>query len=232
MDRTIEVADGVFVRRHDVLDLTLGLVLGDERCLAVDSGLDEVHGAEWLAAIRAVTSLPVVLLITHAHWDHFFGTAAFPPGPVWAHPRCAHEIAGNADAHRVEGMRHFRKAGEHDMVRRLAMARVVTPTHRLHGRMELDLGGRSVTLLHPGRGHTAGDLVAHVPDAGVLFAGDLVEQGAPPSVGPDAFQDAWVSTLDTLVALEPNVVVPGHGDPVDRAFVTGQRDFLTGAGST
>ena len=60
---------------------------------------------------------------------------------------------------------------------------------------------------------------------GAVFAGDLVEQGAPP-----AFEDAdvadWPGTLTALLALAPRVVVPGHGDPVDAAFVTDQRDRL------
>jgi glyoxylase-like metal-dependent hydrolase (beta-lactamase superfamily II) len=59
-----------------------------------------------------------------------------------------------------------------------------------------------------------------------VFAGDLVEQGAPPSVGPDSDLPAWPATLDALLALAPRVVVPGHGDPVDAAFVSEQRGEL------
>jgi glyoxylase-like metal-dependent hydrolase (beta-lactamase superfamily II) len=90
----------------------------------------------------------------------------------------------------------------------------------------LDLGGRTVALRHLGRGHTDHDVVAHVPDAATVFAGDLVEQGAPPSVGPDSDLAAWPATLDALLALAPRLVVPGHGDPVDAAFVTEQRAEL------
>jgi glyoxylase-like metal-dependent hydrolase (beta-lactamase superfamily II) len=65
-----------------------------------------------------------------------------------------------------------------------------------------------------------------VPDAAVVFAGDLVEQGAPPSIGPDAHPSDWPSALDAILALNPAVVVPGHGDPVDAGFVRRQRDEL------
>ena len=60
----------------------------------------------------------------------------------------------------------------------------------------------------------------------MVFAGDLVEQGAPPSIGPDSVVDEWPTTLGALLALTPRVVVPGHGDPVDPAFVAAQRDRL------
>ena len=58
-----------------------------------------------------------------------------------------------------------------------------------------------------------------------MFAGDLVEQGAPPDLG-DAVVADWPATLDVLLALSPAVVVPGHGDPVETAFVEAQRAAL------
>jgi glyoxylase-like metal-dependent hydrolase (beta-lactamase superfamily II) len=229
MDRPwIEVAAGVFARRYPELDQTLGLIVGGERCLVVDSGTDEVHGAQWLAAIRQVTALPCTVLVTHAHWDHFLGTAAFTPCPVWAHQRCRDEIATNAEEHRAEALRNVRDQPDGATTRadRIRQARVVVPAEVLTAPVELDLGGRTVLLWHPGRGHTAGDVVAEVPDARVIFAGDLVEQGAPPAIGADAYPLDWPSTVYAVLARSPEVVVPGHGEPVDPAFVASQRDEL------
>jgi glyoxylase-like metal-dependent hydrolase (beta-lactamase superfamily II) len=90
----------------------------------------------------------------------------------------------------------------------------------------LDLGGRAVRAFHPGRGHTGGDLVVHVPDAGVVFAGDLVEQGGPPQLGSDAYPGEWPTTSDSLLALHPTVIVPGHGEPVEPEFVRTQQSEL------
>ncbi|MPY97009.1 MAG: MBL fold metallo-hydrolase [Actinophytocola sp.] len=227
--RWIDLGDGVYARRYAELDQTLGLVVGAERCLVIDTGRDEVHGAEFAAAIRTVTSLPWDVVITHAHWDHFFGTAAFLPCRVWAHPRCRGAILADAEAQRAEWTRYYREQGKPDLAADLAAARVVLPTEDVPDRVDVDLGGRRVVLLHPGRGHTAGDVVAHVSDAGVVFAGDLVEQGAPPSVGDDAYAAEWPRALDVVLALDPDVVVPGHGEPVDAAFVTRQRDDLARA---
>jgi glyoxylase-like metal-dependent hydrolase (beta-lactamase superfamily II) len=107
----------------------------------------------------------------------------------------------------------------------------VAPTDVFTDRVSLDLGGRRVELVHPGLGHTDHDVVVHVPDAGVLFAGDLVEQGQPLSIGPDSTLARWPATLDAVLALGPRTIVPGHGEPVDPAFVRAQRDELS-AGST
>ena len=92
----------------------------------------------------------------------------------------------------------------------------------------LDLGDRILELVHPGRGHTAGDLIVRVPDADVVLAGDLVEESAPPSLGEDSWPMEWPLSLDlVLTLLTPDtVVVPGHGAAVDRDFVEQQRDQL------
>lgn len=229
--RWITVADGVFARRHDELDQTIGLVVGEARCLVVDSGTDEVHGAELGAAVRELTPLPWTLVITHAHFDHYFGTAPFLPAPVWAHERCVAALRSAAESDRRVWIGRYEAQGKPELARRLAAARLVLPTETLTDRVVLDLGGRSVTLLHAGLGHTDHDVVVHVPDVGVVFAGDLVEQGAPPSIGPDTVLEQWPSTLDNLLALDPAVVVPGHGVPVDPAFVRAQRDELRTRGS-
>ncbi|MGW5053563.1 MBL fold metallo-hydrolase [Actinokineospora sp. NPDC004072] len=227
--RWVEVADGVHARRYGELDQTLGLVVGQRRALVVDTGRDEVHGAEWAAAIRELTDLPLAVVITHAHFDHFLGTAAFAGAEVHAHPRCG--PAMTAVDHRGEWAQRYREMGKPELAERVGRARIVLPTHEVDDRVDLDLGGRRVTLLHPGPAHTDHDIAVHVPDVHVVFAGDLVEQGAPPSIGDDAHPARWPGALDVLLALRPTTVVPGHGEPVDPAFVAAQRDQIS-AGST
>ncbi len=220
--RWVEVGDGVLARRHRELDLTTGLVLGEERALVVDTRGDARQGTELATAVRAVTGLPLVVAITHAHFDHCFGTGAFLPCPVFAHPRCRATLAATADAQRAEWVTHYCLHGAPDTADALAATDPPLPDYAVDPETPLDLGGRAVTLRHLGRGHTDHDLVVHVPDAAVVFAGDLVEQGAPPDLG-DAVLAEWPATLDALLALRPAVVVPGHGDPVDTAFVAAQR---------
>ncbi|WP_007023769.1 MBL fold metallo-hydrolase [Saccharomonospora iraqiensis] len=206
MDGWSEVGDGVFVGRYREWDLTVGLVLGDTGCLVVDTRADRAQGAELASAVRAVTPLPWTVLLTHHHFDHCLGLPAFLPCPVWAHERCA---------------AHLRAPGGDAAV----------PDHPLTGHAAVDLGGRRVRLHHPGPAHTDNDVLAHVPDAGVVFAGDLVEHVPGGSFSAESFEDVthlaqWPAALDALLALAPRVVVPGHGDPVGPDFVASARDEL------
>ncbi|HEX6351595.1 MBL fold metallo-hydrolase [Actinophytocola sp.] len=224
--RWLEVADGVYARRYAELDQTLGLVVGDTHCLVIDTGTDELHGASMAAAVRFVTPLPWSVVITHAHFDHFFGTKAFLPAPVIAHERCRAVILAEGDMQRRAWSARYRSEGKGEQADRLASAKLVAPNEVINSSVLLDLGGRTVTLIHPGPAHTDHDVIVHVPDVAVVFAGDLVEQGAPPSIGPDSHVSDWPAALDAIIALDPAIVVPGHGDPVDVGFVRRQRDEL------
>ena len=90
---------------------------------------------------------------------------------------------------------------------------------------QLDLGDRAVELIHPGRGHTAGDLVVRVPDADVMVGGDLVEESDQPFIGDDSCPLEWPLTLDLVLGLmtAATVVVPGHGQVIDKDYVQDQR---------
>jgi glyoxylase-like metal-dependent hydrolase (beta-lactamase superfamily II) len=106
---------------------------------------------------------------------------------------------------------------------------VATPPDQLvEHAASVDLGDRGVVLRHLGRGHTGGDLVVSVPDTGVTFAGDLVEESGPPAYGDDCFPLEWPVTNARLLGLlrDGDRVVPGHGTVVDRRFVADQQRAL------
>jgi glyoxylase-like metal-dependent hydrolase (beta-lactamase superfamily II) len=220
-----ELADGVWVIRHREMDLNLGLVTGRERCLVVDTGFDERHGAEVARGVRERTSLPWAVVLTHGHVDHAFGTASFDGAAVYAHAACAsalREFGGRERDEWVELLHHDKLP---EMVEPFLATMPVLPTHEVTD-VTLDLGDRAVRVWHPGRGHTGGDLVVHVPDVATVFAGDLVEEGTPPQADEDSFPSEWPATLDQVLTLSPSIVVPGHGEPVDAAFVAAQRKEL------
>src|SRR5919202_299321 len=217
----VELADGVLVRRYAELDLSVGLVIGSRSCLVVDTRGDPEQGAELHAAVGKVTRQPCTVALTHAHFDHCLGTAAFLPAAVWAHVRCQEDLARGGTAQYAEALAWFRAHQLPDP----APVHPVVPDHPVIDSVELDLGDRRVLLTHPGRGHTNHDLAVWLPDVGVLFAGDLVEQGADPDF-TDAYPLNWPAAVTGLLRLEPRIVVPGHGDPVDAAFVAAQRGDL------
>ncbi|GAA1027446.1 MBL fold metallo-hydrolase [Virgisporangium ochraceum] len=220
MTRFTEVADRVFVLRYPVLDVNVTLVLGDERALLVDTLATTRQARELAAAVAALTDRPLAVLNTHHHFDHCFGNAVFADAPVYAHPET---IAFLSTADPVALWREW--APTHPGLDDLNTTPVRPPDRHVVHEQTLDLGGRTVLLRHPGRGHTAGDVVAHVPDVGLLVAGDLVEESGPPQF-EDAYPLEWPEAVAELLALEPRVVVPGHGAVCDAAFVRGQHEEL------
>jgi glyoxylase-like metal-dependent hydrolase (beta-lactamase superfamily II) len=205
-----EVGEGVFRRRYHALDLNVGAVVGDGAVLVVDTRSWRAEAEELLADLRALTPLPCTHVVnTHDHFDHCFGNEVFQQAELWGHEGCAEALRGRGEEQRRNVIEWAP-----DWADELAAVRIVPPDHTVGDRATLDVGGRLVELLHPGRGHTDNDLVAVVPDAGVVFGGDLVEEGAPPSFG-DAWPLEWPGTLDRVVAVGAAVVVPGHGDVLD-----------------
>ncbi|GAA4219094.1 MBL fold metallo-hydrolase [Streptosporangium album] len=223
----MEVADRVLVRRYAELDLSVGLVLGDGGCLVVDTRGDERQGAELAAEVRRITRDPWTVAITHSHFDHSFGTRPFLECPVWAHEGCRSDLVEDGAGTRDAWARRYREEGRADIADDIASTEIVLPDHLVADRAEPAVGGRRVVMTYFGRGHSGNDLVIHVPDAGVVFAGDLVENGAPPAYG-DAYPLEWPAAVDGVLGLagEGAVVVPGHGDPMDRGSVVAQRDEI------
>jgi glyoxylase-like metal-dependent hydrolase (beta-lactamase superfamily II) len=212
-DRWIEVADRVWVRRLEELDQSLGLVVGDESCLVLDTGVSADAGFAYATAIRELTDLPWQVAYTHDHFDHWFGTAAFGESAVWAVADGAHYVRFG-DEQRRKWAAKYRLDGREQDARRIAASRLVPPNCRVQGAIGLDLGGRTVVLRQVGPAHSDNDMVVEVPDAGVLFAGDLLEQGAPPSYD-SAFPIEWPQAVEYLLSWKPRIVVPGHGEPGD-----------------
>ena len=221
----IDLGEGVLARRCGELDLTVGLVLGRDRALVVDVGGDQLQGAELAREIDAITAAPREIVFTHGHFDHCFGAEAFGSAPAWAHVGCAEHLHRTAEHQRARWVEHYRQERRPEIADALARTRIRIPDRVVAERAELDLGDRVVRLHHLGAGHTDHDLVVQVPDRGIVFAGDLLEHGAPPDF-EDAVPQQWPSTLDALLDLDPDVVVAGHGEPVGREFARGQRDEL------
>ncbi|MFF5478274.1 MBL fold metallo-hydrolase [Streptomyces sp. NPDC012935] len=225
------LATGVGRCRLPGWDCTAGLVVGRDTALVIDAGSSLGEGvrlrtqAQWLAGHRVTH-----LALTHPHFDHVFGAAAFAGaevyGPVGMDTVFAHERAGlRSDA--VGNGLDPDAADE-------ALDALVRPRHQVSGEWTLDLeGGRQVLLANVGPAHTAHDLVVLVPGAAsgdreVVFCGDLVEESGEPQAGPDAVPSHWPAALDRLLDLggEDALYVPGHGAVVDAEFVRRQRDAL------
>lgn len=216
-----EIADRVWVRRHRSLDLNVGAVACDGGMLIVDTRANRAQGRDLAASLRQISRLPVRWVInTHHHWDHTFGNQAFPDAAIWGHERCAAALVEHG-----EQMRQEVKRLAPDLAEAMDEVVVTPPGFTFSNRATVSLGGVPVEMLHPGRGHTDNDIVISLTGKGVLFAGDLIEEGAPPAFG-DSFPLDWPSSLEAVVPLAGGVVVPGHGDTVDAEFVATQQEEL------
>jgi glyoxylase-like metal-dependent hydrolase (beta-lactamase superfamily II) len=241
----VEVGDRCWVARFEFLDVNVGLVAGDRGLLLVDSHASEVEARHVVEQVRRLGAGDVVAVAnTHEHFDHCFGNVVF--AEEYDDPALvAHEdaVAGmrengprwQADARRYADDPPTSRDREPVMRQRhrdIAETRLRLPEETFSSARVVDLGDRLVELVHPGRGHTAGDLVVRVSDADVLFAGDLVEESAArngvPGFGDDCFPLDWPGSLDIVVGLltTDSVVVPGHGLPVGRDFVEDQRNAI------
>jgi glyoxylase-like metal-dependent hydrolase (beta-lactamase superfamily II) len=225
-DLWTEVGDGCFVRRYAAFGVSCGVVVGGEGVLVVDTRMSTAQGRELVADVRALSSAPVRAVVnTHVHFDHTYGNRAlreaWPGVPIAAHESVPGGLA--ADEARIKG-RYSAAAGDPWRDEVLA-TELEAPDTVFSSVWSVDLGDRYVEAVHPGRGHTAGDVVVRVPDADVVYAGDTVEESGPPSFGADSWPLEWPQTLELLIGLlsATSTVVPGHGAPVDKDFVLTQR---------
>jgi glyoxylase-like metal-dependent hydrolase (beta-lactamase superfamily II) len=216
-----EVGRDVFVRRYPFFDQNIGVVLGPDGVLVVDTRTTHAQARELHRELRELTPQPVRAVVnTHFHYDHTFGNRVFRPAPIWGHQLCAVRLVEVG-----EKMRAAASIEIPQLAQDLRDVVIDPPDVTFDERAVVDAVGRDVDLRYLGRGHTESDIVVVVPDADVLFAGDLLENGATPYFA-DAYPLDWPATCEAVVALVSGAVVPGHGDIADRDFAVEQTEQL------
>ncbi len=219
-DPWTEVGDRVFVRRYRFYDQDIVAVLGDGgEVLLVDTRSSPAQAREILDDLRTLGAGPVTVVVnTHGHYDHVFGNAQLRPAPIWGHERCKVMIESTGEQ-QLAAVR----AQVAELAPELTEVVLDPPDQLFSDTATVDLGGREIRLAYLGRGHTDNDIVVSIPDADVLCAGDLLENGAPPFFG-DGYPMDWPATVEAMLAMvgERTVVVPGHGDHAGLGFVRSQ----------
>ena len=212
-----EVGDRVFTRKYPFFNQQIGVVLGGRDVLVVDTRSTPAQAREIATELRELTRDPVSIIVdTHWHFDHSFGNSVFRPAAAWGHVRAAARL-------RADGRATIEEVATElpEIASDIRETIIDPPENTFEERATVEVGDRLVELSYHGRAHTDGDIVLVVPDAKVMFAGDLLEEGALPSFG-DSFPLEWPATVEQLLPLAAGAVVPGHGAIGDRAFVEDQ----------
>lgn len=226
-----EVADRVWVSRQPWLDVNVTAIGSEAGLLVVDTHGSTSAAQDVIAALGRLPAGEVVAVVnTHVHFDHVFGNSAFCEryGPLRFY---AHEsVPEDLPRHRDQLVRDYAADPPDDHGPEILATPILAPDQVFSSVRVVDLGDRAVELVHPGRGHTRGDITVRLADADadVLVAGDLVEESGPPALGPDCWPMDWPLTLDLALGLTTpdTVIVPGHGAVVNRDYVQDQRAQL------
>jgi glyoxylase-like metal-dependent hydrolase (beta-lactamase superfamily II) len=184
--------------------------------MVVDTFWDLPRTREMIELYRSVSREPVRRVVnTHHNGDHCWGNQLFAGAEIIGHRLCAAAFGKESP----RAMQALQRASGSPALEWLAAAlrpfdftgiELTPPTTLIDDGLSLDLDGVRADLLYVGPAHTQGDLIVHLPREGVVFAGDVLFRLCTP-IGWEGTFARWGEALDRIVALDPAVVVPGHG---------------------
>jgi cyclase len=167
---------------------------------------------------------------THANGDHCYGNQLLAGSEIIASTATAEEMAdvppstlaalNAAPGELGELFRQFFGAFRFEGIE------PTPPTRTFDGRLELDVGGRTVELIEVGPAHTRGDTIVHVPQTRTVFTGDILFINGTPIVWAGPLSN-WIAACDLMLGMDVDVVVPGHGPVTDKGGVAQVRDYLS-----
>ena len=208
-----EVAPGVFVhqgihampnRQNHGEIANIGFIVGEQCVAVIDTGGSPAQGRALDAAITEKTKVPVCYVInTHVHPDHLYGNSAFKRAGVSfiGHRKLAQAMA-------VRAPYYLEKAGR-DLGLGLKQEDFIAPDRTVDSTLELDLGGRKLTLTAHGPAHTDNDLTVFDDKTRTLWLSDLLFIGHLPVI--DGSLTGWLRELSKLTKIDAKLAIPGHG---------------------
>ena len=213
-----------------------GLIVDGEASLLVDTLFDMALTRDMLTAMEDATGIGAgkigTIVNTHANGDHCHGNGCCPQAEIIASEASAREMAEVPPA----TLAMFKAAGAKlgpagayfaDVFAPFDFENVEerTPTKTFSGVMDMKVGDKTVRLIEVGPAHTGGDVLVHVPGDRAVFTGDILFIEGTPLMwaGPVA---NWIRACETIIAMDVDVIVPGHGPITDKAGVRRVADYL------
>lgn len=202
-----EIGDGLWAFTAEG-DPNTGVIIGDESVMIIEAQATPRLARKVIEKVREVTDKPIShLVMTHYHAVRVLGASAYgAPTVIMGEKARAMVVERGQEDWDSEFERFPRLFQGHEEIPGLTW-----PTTTFNDRMTVYLGKRRVDLMHLGRAHTAGDIVAYVPDANVMFTGDIVEYHSACYCGDGHFTD-WPDTLEEIRAFDLDAIAPGRGD--------------------
>jgi glyoxylase-like metal-dependent hydrolase (beta-lactamase superfamily II) len=211
-----------------------GLIASDGEALLVDTQFTLAETRDLLDAIGAAVPRAEITTVVNSHGngDHTWGNQLIPGAEFITSTASGANLCQEMTPAQLTALSRSAPttpvaayAAEHFGRFDFSGITVQAPTHTFTGRLELQVGQVPVELIDLGPGHSHGDVAVHVPEDGVVFAGDALFNGAHMVVWSDSLR-ACISACDTLLDTGAAVFVPGHGKITDRSGVTEIRDLL------
>ncbi|WP_159080817.1 MBL fold metallo-hydrolase [Nocardia suismassiliense] len=210
-----------------------GLVVDGDEAVLIDTqfGLAEAERLQQaIHATRPDTQIRAVVN-THGDIDHWWGNQLWADVPIIATAAAAEQMRQDRWWQLINDLKAPVPAGVREFLNGIGEAfdlNGLEPTlanELFVGERELQVGHRTVQLIDAGPAHTASDVFAHVPDARIIYAGDLVFSDTHPVIhtGP---VDRWIAACSQMLSLDPAAIVPGHGPVIDSAGLLRFRSYL------
>jgi glyoxylase-like metal-dependent hydrolase (beta-lactamase superfamily II) len=212
-----------------------GLVVDGERTLLVDTLYDLTLTEQMLQAMRRAVPAAAridTLVNTHANGDHCYGNQLVDGARILASERTAAEMGELPPAAMAALLEQAPAMGQLGAFFQQCFGafdfkgiELALPDETFAGELELKVGGRALTLIEVGPAHTRGDTLVHVVEDGVLFSGDILFSQAHPIAWAGPVSN-WIAACDRILALDVDVIVPGHGPLADLDAVRELRAYF------
>ncbi|AZO45238.1 MBL fold metallo-hydrolase [Mesorhizobium sp. BR1-1-3] len=189
-------------------DPNTGVIIGDDAVMIVDAQATPRLAGKVVENIRRVTDKPIkYVVLSHYHAVRVLGASAYNAEQIFMSEKARGMVAERGKEDWDSEFQRFPRLFQgHESIPGLTW-----PTMTFKERMTVYMGKRRVDLMHLGRAHTAGDIVAYVPDQNVMFTGDIIEYHSACYCGDGHFSD-WPATIEAIRAFDVDAIAPGRGD--------------------